>query len=122
MANGVPSDFGFPMVAHPRDPGTAWIIPLDSDEFRCTPDGRARVYRTGDAGASWEALGDGLPERDAWLTVLRDGFGTDGLDPAGLYFGTRTGQLYASADEGGHWQTLAGWLPPVVCVKAAVVP
>jgi hypothetical protein len=122
MANGVPSDFGFPMVAHPRDPGTAWIIPLDSDQFRCTPDGRARVYRTGDAGASWEALGDGLPERDAWLTVLRDGFGTDGLDPAGLYFGTRTGQLYASADEGGHWQTLAGWLPPVVCVKAAVVP
>jgi hypothetical protein len=54
--------------------------------------------------------------------VLRDGFGTDGLDPAGLYFGTRTGQLYASADEGEHWQVLAGWLPPVVCVKAAVVP
>jgi hypothetical protein len=122
MANGVPSDFGFPMVAHPRDPDTAWIIPLDSDQFRCTPDGQARVYRTRDAGASWAALTDGLPERDAWLTVLRDGFATDGLDPAGLYFGTRTGQLYASADEGERWQSLAEWLPPVVCVKAAVVP
>ena len=72
-----------------------------------------------------EALGadaaDGLPERDAWLTVLRDGFASDGLDPAGLYFGTRTGELFASADEGGHWRALAEWLPPVVCVKAAVV-
>ena len=122
MANGVPSDFGFPMVAHPSDPDTAWIIPLDSDEFRCTPDGQARVYRTRDAGGSWEPLTGGLPERDAWLTVLRDGFATDGLDPAGLYFGTRTGQLFASADEGERWQALAEWLPPVVCVKAAVVP
>ena len=122
MANGVPSDFGFPMVTHPTDPDTAWIIPLDSDEFRCTPDGQARVYRTRDAGGSWEALTDGLPERDAWLTVLRDGFASDGLDPAGLYFGTRTGQLFGSADEGDSWQALAEWLPPVVCVKAAVVP
>ena len=54
--------------------------------------------------------------------MLRDGFATDGLDPAGLYFGTRTGQLYASADEGERWRSLAEWLPPVVCVKAAVVP
>ena len=122
MANGVPSDFGFPMVAHPRDPDTAWIIPLDSDQFRCTPDGQARVYRTRDAGDSWAPLTEGLPERDAWLTVLRDGFATDGLAPAGLYFGTRTGQLFASSDEGDHWQALAEWLPPVVCVKAAVVP
>ena len=74
------------------------------------------------AGASWEPLGDGLPQRDAFLTVLRDGFGGDGLTPAGLYFGTRTGQLYASADEGERWRLVAEWLPPVVCVKAAVVP
>jgi hypothetical protein len=122
VANGVPSDFGFPVVAHPADPDTAWIIPRQSDEFRCTPDAKARVYRTRDAGASWEPLGDGLPQQDAFLTVLRDGFGGDGLAPAGLYFGTRTGQLFASADEGEHWRLLAEWLPPVVCVKAAVVP
>ena len=122
VANGVPSDFGFPVVAHPADPDTAWIIPLQSDQFRCTPDAKARVYRTGDAGASWEPLGDGLPQQDAFLTVLRDGFGGDGLAPAGLYFGTRTGQLFASADEGERWRLVAEWLPPVVCVKAAVVP
>jgi photosystem II stability/assembly factor-like uncharacterized protein len=122
VANGVPSDFGFPMVAHPRDPGTAFIIPLTSDEFRVVPDAQPRVFRTRNAGESWEPLSDGLPEGDAYLTVLRDGFTTDGTDPAGLYFGTRTGQLYASSDEGEHWRPLAEWLPPVVCVKAAVVP
>jgi hypothetical protein len=122
VANGVPSDFGFPIVAHPTDPDTAWVIPLDSDRFRCTPDGRMRVYRTRDAGGSWEPLTAGLPQDGAWLTVLRDAFGGDGLDPAGLYFGTRTGELFASGDEGEHWELVAGWLPPVVSVKAAVVP
>jgi hypothetical protein len=121
IANGVPSDFGFPVVAHPSDPDTAWVIPLTSDEFRCTAEGKARVYRTRDAGASWEPLGAGLPKEDAYLTVLRDGFATDGGEPAGLYFGTRTGELFASADEGDSWELLAGWLPPVLCVKAAVV-
>jgi hypothetical protein len=122
MANGVPSDFGFPIVAHPGDPDTAYIIPLISDEFRCTPDARMQVFRTRDAGASWEPLGAGLPQREAYLTVLRDGFASDGLDPAGLYFGTRTGELFASTDEGADWRLVAEWLPPVTCVKAAVVP
>jgi len=122
MANGVPSDFGFPVVAHPSDPDSAYVIPLTSDGFRCVPDGRMQVFRTRDAGGSWAPLGTGLPQRDAYMTVLRDGFTTDGLEPAGLYFGTRTGQLYASTDEGESWRTLAEWLPPVTCVKAAVVP
>src|SRR6266487_683140 len=74
VANGVPSDFGFPVVAHPRDPNTAYVIPLDSDGFRCTAEARARVYRTRDAGASWQPLTSGLPQEHAWLTVLRDGF------------------------------------------------
>ena len=121
IANGVPSDFGFPIVAHPSDPDTAWCIPLTSDEFRCTAEGKARVFRTRDAGGSWEPLTAGLPQRDAYLTVLRDGFASDGGDPVGLYFGTRTGELFASADEGDSWKLLAAWLPPVMCVKAAVV-
>jgi photosystem II stability/assembly factor-like uncharacterized protein len=121
VGGGLPSDFGFPVVAHPRDPDTAFVLPLTSDEFRCVPEQRTRVYRTRDAGASWEPLAHGLPQDDTYLTVLRDAFTGDTLDPAGLYFGTRTGQVFASADEGDHWRLIAEWLPPVLCVRAATL-
>jgi photosystem II stability/assembly factor-like uncharacterized protein len=121
IANGVPSDFGFAMEMHPRDPDTVYIIPIDSDQFRIVPEARLRVYRTRDAGASWEPLEDGLPQRDAYECVLRDGMATDGADPAGIYFGTRSGKLYGSADGGDHWMQISDSLPPIVCVKAAVI-
>lgn len=114
-------DFGFPVVAHPTRPGTAYVLPLESDEFRCTPEGRCTVWRTTDAGGSWEPLTAGLPQRDAHLTVLRDAFTTDGRDPAGLYFATRTGEVYGSSDDGDSWRLLANHLPPVVAVRAAAV-
>lgn len=120
-ADQLPSTFGFPIVVDPHRPGTAYVVPLTSDEFRCTPEGRVRVYRTSDGGESWEGLGDGLPQEDAYLTVLRDGFCADRLDPTGLYVGTRTGEVFASPDAGGSWRELARHLPPVVCVKAAVL-
>ncbi len=121
IANGVPSDFGFAIVAHPHDPNTAYILPVESDEFRCTPEGKLRVYRTRNTGKSWEPLRRGLPQKDALETVLRDGMATDVLDPAGIYFGTRSGKLYGSSNEGNTWQMIREGLPPVVCVKAAVV-
>jgi len=79
ISNGLPSDFGFAMVMHPRDPDCVYILPVESDEFRCTPDGRLRVYRTRDAGACWEPLTRGLPQKGAYETVLRDAMCTDGL-------------------------------------------
>ena len=112
-------DFGFPVVAHPTRRSTAYLLPLESDEYRCTPDGKCIVWRTTDAGDTWEPLTSGLPQRDAHLTVLRDGFTTDGQDPAGLYIGTRTGELYASTDDGDSWRLLAEHLPPVMSVRAA---
>ncbi len=118
IANGVPSDFGFGMVVHPEDPDCAWIVPLESDQFRCTPEGKLRVYRTRDAGASWEPMAQGLPQADAYETVLRDAMAVDSLAPAGVYFGTRSGKLFGSADEGDSWSELADGLPPVVSVKA----
>jgi photosystem II stability/assembly factor-like uncharacterized protein len=121
VANGVPSDFGFPIGIHPRDPDAAWIVPLESDGFRCTPEGRLRVYRTRDAGASWQPLTAGLPQQDAYETVLRDALAVDTLDPAGIAFGTRSGKLFVSADEGDNWSLVADGLPPIVSVKAAVV-
>jgi hypothetical protein len=122
ISSDLPSDFGFPIVAHPSDPESAWVLPLDSAEKRWTVDGKARAFRTSDAGASWQPLGDGLPDADAYLTVLRDAFTTDGMPEPGLYFGTRTGQVYGSSDQGENWRLLADWLPPVTCVKTAVVP
>lgn len=121
IANGVPSDFGFPIAVHPRQPDTAWIVPLESDEFRCTPEGKLRAYRTRDAGASWQPLAKGLPQEDAYETVLRDGLAVDSLDPAGVYFGTRNGKVFGSADEGDSWTEIADGLPPVISVKTAVI-
>jgi hypothetical protein len=118
----LPSTFGFPVVSDPNDARTFYVLPLTSDGFRCTPDGRVRVYRTTDGGDSWEALDKGLPQQEAWLTVLRDGFTADALDPTGLYFGTRTGEVFSSADGGQSWREVARHLPPVLCVKTAVVP
>ena len=121
IAHGVPSDFGFSVAGHPRDPGAAYIVPMESDEYRCTPEGKLRVYRTRNAGKSWEPLTRGLPQKDALETVLRDSLAADSLDPAGIYFGTRSGHLYGSHDDGNSWQVIHAGLPAIVCVKAAVV-
>ncbi len=124
IANGVPSeppDFGFCMAVHPRDPATAYIVPIESDTYRCTPQGKLRVYRTKNAGKTWRPLTKGLPQQDALETVLRDALATDTADPAGVYFGTRSGKVYASRDDGDSWKQIAGGLPPVVCVRAAMI-
>lgn len=121
IANGVPSDFGFALDIDPHEPNTAYIIPLESDEFRCTPEAKLRVYRTQNGGESWEPLTNGLPQENAFETVLRDGMSTDEMNPTGIYFGTRNGRLFGSSDAGASWQTVAEGLPQVVCVKTARV-
>ncbi len=121
IANGVPSDFGFAMVMHPKNPDCVYIVPVESDEFRCTCDGRLRIYRTRNAGASWEPLMRGLPQKGAHETVLRDAMTVDSFDPVGIYFGTRSGKLFGSSDEGRTWQKMLEGLPPVVCIRNAVV-
>lgn len=118
----LPSEFGFPMAAHPRDPMTVWTIPLNgADRGRYAPDASLGVWRTGDGGDSWTRSGDGLPQRDAYLSVLREAMAVDRLDPVGVYFGTSTGQLYGSSDEGRTWSLIADHLPPIWSVEATVV-
>ena len=118
---GLPSDFGFAVAAHPHRPDTAYVFPITADIDRVPAGRRCRVYRTNDAGGSWEALSAGLPEGDHFGTVLRDALRTDDADPAGVYFGNRNGEVYASADDGDSWQLLASHLPDVLCVRAAAM-
>jgi hypothetical protein len=119
IAEGLPSDFGFPMVAHPRRGGVIYNFPLQSDGERFPPGRRCAVYRSGDAGQTWEALTDGLPGEPFYPSVLRDAMCADDAEPAGIYFGTRSGEVYASRDEGDSWSLVAGHLPDVLCVRAA---
>ena len=120
IAEGLPSDFGFPMVAHPTRARTAYAIPLDAEGGRITPDGKCRVYRTSDGGDSWHALSKGLPQDNAFLTVLRDAFCGVGADPFGLWFGTRSGHVFRSGDDGESWRMAAEFLPAVLCLRAVV--
>lgn len=114
---GVPSDFGFPIVAHPDEAGTAFVFPLESDAYRCSSEASCRIYRTSDSGKSWDALDTGLPQTHAHLTVLRDAFAVGGIAPFPLAFGTRTGEVYASADGGEYWRLFVNHLPPILSVR-----
>jgi photosystem II stability/assembly factor-like uncharacterized protein len=109
------------MVVHPHRPGTAYAYPLVADSHRMPPDDRCRVYRTADAGESWHPLSAGLPQEHAYLTVLRDALCTDDAPTAGVYLGTRSGEVFASADEGESWASIARHLPDILAVRAAQV-
>jgi photosystem II stability/assembly factor-like uncharacterized protein len=117
IGDGLPSDFAFPLVLDPADPDSAYVIPLRADMDRVTPDGAVRVYETRDAGASWRARGDGLPQREAYLTVLRHAFDHAGEGAAlELYFGATSGEIFGSTNAGERWFTVAGRLPPIYSV------
>lgn len=122
IENGLPSSFGFPAAAHPRDPDILYLLPLNSDiGGRFVPDAKAAVWRTRNAGKSWQDLRHGLPQEDVYFNVLRQALATDSMEPAGVYFGTSSGELYASADEGDNWNRIAQHLPPVYSVETMVL-
>lgn len=116
-------DIGFPIVLHPRDPERAWVFPMDGTTVwpRTSPGGRPAVYRTNDAGSSWERQDRGLPREQGWMTVKRQAFTADDRDPLGLYFGTTCGELWASVDEGRRWRQLAAHLPEIFSIETAAV-
>ena len=119
---GLPSQFGFPLAVHPHDPATIYVIPLNGDDRgRHMIDGSAAVWRSRDRGESWQRLASGLPQQGAYLGVLREAMAVDTHEPAGVYFGTSTGQVFASADEGESWTLAADYLPPIWSLEAAIV-
>jgi molybdopterin converting factor small subunit len=116
---GLPSDFGFPLVVDPSRTDHAYVIPLTADVDRVTPEGRLRVYETNDSGTSWHPLGDGLPQENAYLTILRQAFCHDGRSPLGLYFGCESGEVFGSIDGGQTWFTAAEHIAPVTSVRCS---
>jgi photosystem II stability/assembly factor-like uncharacterized protein len=123
IADGLPSDFGFPLALDPADADSAYVIPLTADIDRVTPDGRVRVYETRDAGATWTPRGDGLPAEHAYLTVLREAFDRVGEGEAlELYFGATSGAVFGSGDAGASWFDVTTHLPPVLSVAAGRRP
>lgn len=117
----LPSRFGFPIAVDPNDPRAIYVVLEESDEYRMSVDGHFAVWRSRDAGDSWQRLTNGLPER-AHLVVLREAMASDTLDHTGIYIGTNTGQLFYSRDAGDSWEKLADYLPPIFSVEAAVIP
>ncbi|HUP98033.1 MAG TPA: glycosyl hydrolase [Usitatibacter sp.] len=116
-------DVGFPLALHPRDHDTLWTFPMDGTTVwpRTPIGGKPAVYRTRDAGATWERQDRGLPPSQAWFTVKRQALATDTLDPAGVYFGTTNGEVWGSFDEGANWRCLVLHLPHVYSVETALV-
>jgi photosystem II stability/assembly factor-like uncharacterized protein len=120
IANGLPSDFGFPIVVHPHDPDTVYVMPHEGYTRAC-PGGAPAVWRSENGGDSWQRLASGLPKKESYFTVQRDAMDIDDLKSPALYFGTTTGQLWMGRDGGENWICLFGALPPIHCVKVAVV-
>ena len=120
IAKGLPSDFGFPIVVHPHDPDTVYVLPL-VPETRTCPQGAPAVWRSENGGTSWKRLNKGFPKKQSYFTVQRDAMDIDELKSPALYYGTTTGQVWMGHDGGEEWTCLFDSLPPVHCVKVAVV-
>jgi photosystem II stability/assembly factor-like uncharacterized protein len=118
IRNNLPSRFGFPMAVDANEPKRAYVAPLEGDFSRIPPGGHFAVWGTDNGGKEWFKLDAGIPSV-SYYTVLRDGMVSDMEDPCGLYFGTTTGQLFASRDQGNHWRNLSAGLPPVLSVNVS---
>jgi photosystem II stability/assembly factor-like uncharacterized protein len=121
ITSNLPTDYGYALAVDPNNANCAFVIPEESSHMRTTAGGRLRVYRTEDAGDTWEALHLGLPQENAYVSILREGMASDALNPCGVYFGTSGGHLFASSNRGESWTQIAGFLPRIICLAAVLI-
>jgi phage pi2 protein 07 len=114
MEEGLPSNFGFPMVMT-RD-ANMYVIPLRSDEFRYSAEGKLRVFKFDEASQSWRDSSKGLTQEGHYSGVLRDAMTVDTQAEPGVYFGTTSGEVYARVGEEA-WKRLPGTLPRIMSVR-----
>jgi hypothetical protein len=117
VSGNLPTDFGFVIDVHAHEPETIYVVPIKSDGEHFPPEGKLRVYRSRTGGNEWEALTNGLPQKDCYVDILRDAMAVDRMDPCGVYFGTTGGQVYASANAGDTWAPIVRDLPAVLSVE-----
>jgi photosystem II stability/assembly factor-like uncharacterized protein len=117
VSGNLPTDFGFPIDVHAHEPNTVYVVPIKSDSEHFPLEGKLQVYRSRSGGNEWEALTNGLPQKDCYVNVLREAMAVDRLDSCGIYFGTTGGQVYASSDAGDHWAPIVRDLPAVLSVE-----
>jgi photosystem II stability/assembly factor-like uncharacterized protein len=117
VSGNLPTDFGFPIDVHAHEPETIYVVPIKSDSEHYPPEGKLRVYRSRTGGDQWEALTNGLPQRDCYVNILRDAMAVDKLDSCGIYFGTTGGQVYGSSNSGDTWEPIVRDLPAVLSVE-----
>jgi photosystem II stability/assembly factor-like uncharacterized protein len=122
VSGNLPTDFGFPIGVHAHEPETIYVVPIESDSLHYPPEGKLRVYRSKTGGDEWEALTNGLPQKDCYVNILRDAMAVDTLDSCGIYFGTTGGQVYCSPDGGDHWSPIVRDLPSVLSVEVQTLP
>ena len=122
ISGNLPSDFGFVIEVHAHEPETVYVVPIKNESEHFPPDGKLRVYRSRTGGYEWEALSKGLPQNDCYVNVLREAMAVDSLDVCGIYFGTTSGQVYASSDAGDTWTSIAQHLPGVLSVEVQTLP
>ena len=122
VSGNLPTDFGFVIDVHAHEPETVYVVPIKSDGEHFPLDGKLRVYRSKTGGNEWEALSNGLPQKDCYVNVLRDAMAVDSLDKCGIYFGTTGGQVYGSADAGETWNPIVRDLPAVLSVEVQTLP
>jgi len=122
VSGNLPSDFGFPIDVHAHEPETIYVVPIKSDSEHYPPEGKLRVYRSKTGGQEWEPLGNGLPQKDCYVNVLREAMAVDALEEGGVYFGTTGGQVYCSPDGGDSWQAIVRDLPAVFSVEVQTLP